>query len=158
MHIPGVSIALALAGDISIREIAGPCEIFGVDRSDIADPWYEFSVCGMSGVNVGGWFSPDDIGQLDDLAKAAAVVVPGPRDPATTPPPKDLVKAVRIAYQAGSRIVSVCTGAFVLAEAGILDGRRATTHWKYCGLLAARYPAMFDGARDTFRTRKKLWR
>jgi AraC family transcriptional activator FtrA len=139
---PRDSIALALAGEISIMEIAGPCEIFGVDRPDIADPWYEFSVCGTPDARVGGWFRPESIGQLDDLAKATTVVVPGLRNPAADDPPDDLVRAVRIAYEAGTRIVSVCTGAFVLAESGILDGRRATTHWKHCGLLAERYPAV----------------
>ncbi|MGH3170576.1 MAG: DJ-1/PfpI family protein, partial [Trebonia sp.] len=70
------------------------------------------------------------------------IVVAGTRDPAAEAPPEDLVKAVRTAYESGSRMVSVCTGAFVLAEAGILDGRRATTHWRYSDLFGARYPAV----------------
>lgn len=138
----GRSVALALAGEISVMEVAGPCEIFGVNRTDLADPWYSFSVCGTHSAQLGGWFRPDNIGELDNLTDAATIIVPGPRNPAVEEPPEELVKAVSIAHKAGARIVSVCTGAFILAEAGILDGRRATTHWKHSSLLAARYPAV----------------
>jgi transcriptional regulator GlxA family with amidase domain len=76
---------------------------------------------------------------LDGLADAATVVVPGWAD-VDRPPPAELVEAVRAAYQAGARVVSLCTGAFVLAAAGLLDDRRATTHWAHTAELRARHP------------------
>lgn len=142
MNARGDSVVLVLAGDIPIMEIAGPCEIFGVTLPGIASPWYDFSVCGTSGTRVGGHFSFQPACGLDGLAKAATIIVPGLRNPAEQSPPAEIVIRLREAYEAGARLVSVCTGAFILAEAGILDGRRATTHWEHCDLLAARYPAV----------------
>jgi AraC family transcriptional regulator, transcriptional activator FtrA len=76
---------------------------------------------------------------LDLLARAGTVIVPGWAD-VTAEPPAELVEAVRAAHRAGARVASLCTGAFVLAAAGLLDGRRATTHWAHAEALAARYP------------------
>ncbi|MFH9423981.1 GlxA family transcriptional regulator [Streptomyces sp. NPDC017529] len=133
------TIALAIDNGISIIDIAAPCEVFGVDRTDLTDPWYDFMVCGSTSAHVGGWSRPGGYRDLDDLAKAHTVIVPGSRD-VIEEQPAGLVEAVRAAHEAGARIVSVCTGAFVLAAAGLLDGRRATTHWLYSDLLAARFP------------------
>ncbi|WP_406480222.1 GlxA family transcriptional regulator [Streptomyces platensis] len=135
----GNTVALALAEHVSLIELAAPCEIFGVDRSQLTNSWYDFIICGSENARVGGWFRPDGYRSLDKLVTAHTVIVPGSRN---TPgkQPAELVEAVRAAHDAGARIVSVCAGAFVLAAAGLLDGRRATTHWLYADLLAARYP------------------
>jgi transcriptional regulator GlxA family with amidase domain len=122
-------------------EAAAACEVFGVDRSDLADPWYTFTVCGADRARVGGWLLADlpRSQGLDALLDAGTVVVPACHD-TEEDPPEDLVGAVRAAHERGARIVSLCTGAFVLAAAGLLDGRRATTHWLHAATLAARYP------------------
>ena len=73
------------------------------------------------------------------LDRADTIVIPGWRVQGT-PPSVELCEALRAAFDRGARLVSVCTGAFVLAEAGLLDGRRATTHWKHAADLAATYP------------------
>ncbi|MFI6603142.1 helix-turn-helix domain-containing protein [Nonomuraea sp. NPDC050536] len=133
------SVALAVYEGISLYEMAAPYEVFGVDRSDLADPWYDFMVCGGSSVRVGEWLQVETSGGLERLVEVGTVVVPACRD-ISNEPPGDLVDAVRAAHEAGARVMSICTGAFVLAAAGLLDGRRATTHWMHADVLAERYP------------------
>ncbi|MFD9636936.1 helix-turn-helix domain-containing protein [Streptomyces violascens] len=120
-------------------EAAAACEVFGTDHSELVDPWYSFRVCGSRQARVGGWLRADTTHGLDALASAHTVIVPA-QDDIEGDPPGELIDAVRAAHAAGARIVSLCTGAFVLAAAGLLDGRRATTHWAHADLLAARYP------------------
>jgi AraC family transcriptional activator FtrA len=134
------SVALAVTDGTPLFELAAACEVFGVDRG-LADPWYDFAVCGDDGAVVGGWLRAGIRHGLDALAGAGTVIVPSCRD-AAEPPPRALVDAVRAAYDAGARVASLCTGAFVLAAAGLLDGRRATTHWAHTGLLRDRHPAV----------------
>src|SRR4051812_33431438 len=110
------SVALAVTDGTPLFELAGACEIFGVDR-DLARPWYDFRICGEDGAAVGGWLTAGIRHGLDALADADLVIVPSCRDIAEPQPPA-LVEAVRAAHRAGARVASLCTGAFVLAEAG----------------------------------------
>jgi AraC family transcriptional activator FtrA len=122
-------------------DFAIPCEVFGLDRSDIASPWYEFLVVAAGDRRVQtqtGFVIEAPLG-LDALDDADTIVVPGWASPEIEPSDA-LVAALRRAHRRGARIVSICTGAFVLAAAGLLDGRRATTHWLYVDLLKERYP------------------
>lgn len=133
------SVALAVTDGIPLFEVAAPCEVFGVNRSDLVDPWYDFTVCAPNTVQVGGWFRTDTPHGLDELATADTVIIPACRNVHENLP-ADLVEAVRAAHQGGARVASICSGAFVLAAAGLLDGRRATTHWMHAALLAEQYP------------------
>lgn len=137
-----VTVALALSDGVPLYELAAPCAVFGVDHAATTGvDWYDFQVCGPRQARVGSWFRASTDYSYDDLVAADTVVVPACHDGAMHPP-TDLVDAVRAAYDRGARVMSICTGAFVLAEAGLLDGRRAATHWAHADELANRYPAI----------------
>src|SRR5205823_9637286 len=136
-------VVMAIAPDMPIFEAAVPCTVFGVDRSHVVSPWYQFSIVGIGAGPVpltpGFHFRQTDTDA--DLQRADTLIVPACLN-VHERPPAALIDVVRDAYRRGTRILSICSGAFVLAAAGILDGRRATTHWVHADELARRYPAV----------------
>jgi AraC family transcriptional activator FtrA len=116
-------------------------EVFGLPRPEVTVPWYRFRVCALDRGALratGGVRVRADAG-LTALRRAGTIVIPGWRD-ADEPPPARLLREVRAAHARGARLVTICSGVFVLAAAGLLDGKRATTHWRYAERLQARYP------------------
>ncbi|MFF3484686.1 helix-turn-helix domain-containing protein [Streptomyces sp. NPDC002701] len=132
------SVAVVATEGMLHFELSVACEVFGNAPQGARAGWYDLEICGSAAVRVGRFLLEPDRG-LDRLPHADTVVVPAWAD-VDVAPPDDLVDAVRAAHEAGARVASLCTGAFVLAAAGLLDGRRATTHWAHTGVLAARHP------------------
>ena len=120
-------------------ELSVPCEVFGLDRSELVDPWYRHRVAAA----VPRPTSPEGVVLdtpygLDELDGADTIVIPARSFPGD--PPVAVLEALRHADARGARLLSMCTGAFVLAAAGVLDGKRATTHWMWADELARSYP------------------
>ncbi|MCX2929000.1 helix-turn-helix domain-containing protein [Mycobacterium sp. CVI_P3] len=133
--------ALVLEG-LAVFEFGVICEVFGIDRSAEGVPNFDFKVCGPEPgkplrTSVGAQLVPDH--GLDALLGADVVAVSAVAGPVEAYPPEALA-ALRAAHAAGSTILTVCSGAFVAGEAGLLDGRRCTTHWMHADELAQRYP------------------
>src|SRR5258708_1804767 len=136
-------VAVVVANGQSAVEFAGACEGFGIDPSaELGGRWYRFLVCSPepSPITTEQGFSINVPHGLEVLRDADTIVVPA--SGRTTPPDPALLAGLRRANRRGARIVSVCTGAFTLAAAGLLDGRRATTHWRHAAEFPAPFPAV----------------
>lgn len=135
------SVAVLVIDGVAPFEFGTICEVFGTDRQEEDVPLIDFRICGerpggtvMSSVGI-----PFGVTHgLDALVSADVVAVPaaGIRDDF----PPEVLQALRDAADAGAILVSVCTGAFLLGAAGLLDGRDCTTHWRYAAKLATLFP------------------
>ncbi|GAB2594159.1 helix-turn-helix domain-containing protein [Streptomyces capparidis] len=144
-------VAVVLFSGGPIFESSIPLSVFGVDRQDAGVPRYRLLVCaGEEGpLRTTGGLELTAPHGLDAVARAGTVVVPAWRSISQSPPAEALT-ALRRAHEEGARIIGLCTGAFVLAAAGLLDGRPATTHWMYAPTLAKRYPTVHVDPRELF--------
>lgn len=146
MTIPSVTLSrhrvVALAYDgLCTFEFGVAVEIFGLPRPEMGERWYRFAVAAVDEGELratGGIRLMTD-GGMSLLSEADTIVVPGWRSIDSSVPP-DLCKALVAAHARGCRIISICSGVFVLAAAGLLNGRKATTHWRYTDQLRARFP------------------
>ncbi|MET9115811.1 helix-turn-helix domain-containing protein [Streptomyces longwoodensis] len=144
-------VAVLLFSGGPIFESSIPLSVFGIDRQDAGVPRYRLLVCaGEEGpLRTTGGLELTAPHGLEAISRAGTVVVPAWRS-ITSPPPEEALDALRRAHEEGARIVGLCTGAFVLAAAGLLDGRPATTHWMYAPTLAKRYPSVHVDPRELF--------
>lgn len=142
------NVAVLVYDGVAPFELGVLCEAFGIDRSADEVPFIDFAVCSVdrapARTSMGFTIQPEH--GLERLAQAQLVGVPAKPRPHwdntqdTPVAPDPVLEALRAAYDRGARILSVCSGAFTLGAAGLLDGRECTTHWMYTAELQRRFP------------------
>ena len=135
-------VALCLDGLVAF-DLTAPAQAFGLAARPSGEPLYEFSTCSVGGeeVRTTSGFGVSPAAGLGALRRADTVVVPA-YAALLEPPHPEALAALRAASRRGARVLSVCTGAFALAHSGLLDGRRAATHWAWAGELSRRFPTI----------------
>ncbi|MET8245683.1 helix-turn-helix domain-containing protein [Streptomyces sp. NPDC005202] len=136
------NVAAVLLDGVHPFELGVVCEVFGIDRSDEGLPVYDFAVASAEGPTLGthcGFTVSTPYG-LERLEEADLIAVPAGNTYETREYPPELLDALRRAAERGTRVLSVCSGVFVLGAAGLLDGRRCTVHWRHADELARRFP------------------
>jgi AraC family transcriptional regulator, transcriptional activator FtrA len=136
------NVAVLALDEVAVFELGVLCELFGYDRTAEGLPAYDFAVCSVDGrpVRTTAGFDIAVRADLSRLEQADLVAVAPYAYRAGGEPPAVLA-ALRRAHERGAWVMSVCTGAFALGAAGLLDGRRCTTHWLHTDELARRHPA-----------------
>lgn len=137
---PGL-VAVVTYDGLCTFEFGIAVEVFGLARPEFDFPWYRFAVVAAEGRRTAalGGINVEATHGLDALAKARTIIIPGWRNN-NERPPEALLSALRRAARRKTRFLSICSGVFVLAAAGLLQGRRATTHWRHTPDLARLHP------------------
>ncbi|MYZ35000.1 MULTISPECIES: helix-turn-helix domain-containing protein [unclassified Streptomyces] len=136
------NVAAVLLDGVHPFELGVVCEVFGLDRSDEGLPVHDFAVVSAEGpvLRTHAGFTLGGMHGLDRLEEADLIAVPAGDSYVSRTYPPELLAALRRAVDRGSRVLSVCSGVFVLAAAGLLDGRRCAAHWRHATELARTYP------------------
>ena len=141
-RIPRNPLVVALVYDgLCAFEFSCAAEVFGLSRPELGPDWYRFETCTATGRSVTAQYGMrmKAASGLERLLEAGTIVIPG-WESIDAPVPTAILDALRQAHARGARLLSICSGAFVLAATGLLDGKQATTHWRYAEALRRRYP------------------
>lgn len=139
----GKLVAAVVYDGLCSFEFGCAVEIFGLQRPEFGAGWYEFTTAAVDRgpLRAAGGLIVQADGGLERLDRAGTIILPGWKG-IDADVPDSLLAALRAAHKRGARILTICSGVFPLAATGLLDGRRATTHWRYADVLAARHPAI----------------
>lgn len=149
-------VALIATPGVPLFELSTAAEVLGIDRRDITPNWYNFELCATEPRTTIGHGVVIEQGRgLAALEDADTVIIPACAN-IHSQPPTALIEAVKSAHERGARVVALCSGAFVLAEAGLLDGRRAATHWMHAPELTRRFPRVIVDA-DVLYVHDDVW-
>lgn len=134
-------VAVLVYDNLCTFEFGCAVEIFALPRPELNVSWYQFAACSLlrGKVKASGGIIVETSYSINLLDKADTIVIPGWCD-LDEPPPENLLRKIRAAYQRGARICTICSGVFIPAAAGILDGKKATTHWRYIEKFKKLYP------------------
>jgi len=135
-------LVVVLAYDqLATFEFGCAVEIFGTPKAELGVPWYDFAVCAMDRgpIRADGGITIRLPASRGLLERADTIIVPGWRG-VDAPVPRGVLRSLQAAHARGCRVCSICSGAFVLAAAGLLAGRTVTTHWRVAAALSERYP------------------
>jgi AraC family transcriptional activator FtrA len=140
---PNTLVAAVVYDQLCSFEFGCAAEIFGLPRPELGEGWYRFVTCAAEPgpLHALGGLRVTADADLSMLAQAGTIIIPGWKG-VDVEPPADLVGALRAAYQNGARLVTICSGVFVLAAAGILTNERVATHWRYVDKLQQCYPQL----------------
>ncbi len=142
-NLTGPRVVALLYDGLCTFEFGIVAEVFGLSRPEMGPGWYRFASCAIEPGSLrahGGFSIVPDAG-IDLVDSADLVVVPGWRG-ADAPVPPVLIEKLRAAHARGARLASICSGSFLLAATGLLDGRVATTHWRYAEAMRHRFPSI----------------
>ncbi len=139
--IPKYRIGVIAFDGINPFHLSVPCQVFGARRADCDTATFDVKVCAVEPgpLSTTAGFEIAAAHGLAALARADIIILPSWHDDCRPSPPV-LLQALRRAHQRGAQVVGLCVGSFPLAEAGLLDGRGATTHWAFADTMSARYP------------------
>ncbi|MFT8777661.1 MAG: transcriptional regulator FtrA [Gluconacetobacter liquefaciens] len=154
----GPLVAALLYDGLCTFEFGIVSEIFGLPRPEMGPGWYRFASCAIEAGPLrahGGFTILPDHGP-DLLDQADLIVIPGWKD-TEAPVPPALVDQLRRAHARGARLASICSGAFVLAATGLLDGAPVTTHWRHAAALQRRFPAIHVDSASLYRETGRLF-
>ena len=136
-------VAAVVYDQLCSFEFGCAVEIFGLPRPEVGDDWYRFVTCAAEPgpLRAVGGVTVQADASLEVLPSAGTIIIPGWKGSDVLPSP-ELIAALRSAHDAGARLLTICSGVFVLAAAGLLDGKRVTTHWRYAEKLQRLYPQL----------------